>query len=170
MASLRKEHDFKERNKDLSVSESSLFTEHNLDTTTNKSGDEGSRSDILAPFNTNEGEEEDFIRSVEPLVVSRRTIKFSSKLREINRRYERDNNSNIDNGIYVNAVTPDLAPKLHSSRSTVANSTQSSSSQPDKQVVNRMEKMGFEKGFVVESLKSNEHNCATTCYYLLHED
>lgn len=165
---MRKEYDFKDRNKDSSLSESSLFTEHNLDTTVNKSNEE-SKSEILAPFNTNE-ENSRFMESVEPLIVSRKAIKFSSKLREINRRYERDNNSNNDNGIYVNSLSSDIPTKLHSTRLTATNSTQSSSSQPDNQILNKMEKMGFERSFVLDGLKLNIHNCATTCYYLLHED
>jgi len=168
MIEMRKEYDFKDRHKNSSLSESSLFTEHNLDTTINRSNEE-SKSEILAPFNTNEGDNK-FMESVEPLIVSRKVIKFSSKLREINRKYERDNNSNNDNGIYVNNASSDIPIKSHSTRLTATNSTQSSSSHPDNQILNKMETMGFEKSFVLDSLKSNVHNCATTCYYLLHED
>ena len=38
------------------------------------------------------------------MVVSKKTIKFCSKLREYNRKYERENNSQQDNGVYVQAV------------------------------------------------------------------
>ena len=125
------------------------------------------KSSILAPFNSNETEE-DFIGEVQPLIESRKIIKFSSKLREINRQYERDNNSNIDNGVYVQQMSPRSSLKSYSTRST-AYSTQHYTTQVNKQVLNKMEKMGLDKGFVISSLNANAHNSATTCYYLLCE-
>lgn len=126
------------------------------------------KSSILAPFNSNETDEEEFADEVELLIESRKIIKFSSKLREVNRQYERDNNSNIDNGVYVQHMNARSSLKSYSTRST-ANSTQPCTNQLNKQVLNKMEKMGLDKEFVVSSLNANAHNSATTCYYLLCE-
>jgi hypothetical protein len=82
----------------------SIFTVHNLDTSESaENGADMSKSTILAPFNSNEPHEQEFVESVTPLVVPKRTLKFSSKLREFDRQYERNNNSKLDNGVYVSA-------------------------------------------------------------------
>jgi len=115
--SIKKEYDFKERLKDTSVSDtSSIFTIHNLDTE-NSDDTEMSKSVVLAPYNTNESDEEELLNNVEPLIISKRAIKFSSKLREVNRQYEKDNNSNIDNGIYINPLDKINSPKILSKKS-----------------------------------------------------
>jgi len=171
MSSIRKEYDFKERLKDHSITEeSSVFTVHNLDTTENADNDTDlSKSAILAPFNSNEGNEKEFIESIKPLIISKKAIKFSSKLREVDRQYERDNNSKIDNGVYVQAIPSAHSPQASSTRSTQSSTLQSYQSSIDKKVLEMMEKMGFEKSFVVASLTANIHNSATTCYSLLAE-
>ncbi len=185
---IKKEYDYKERQKDNSVSaeESSVFTVHGLNTTAENNDSESdlSKSAILAPFNSNEPDERSFVDSVQPLVISKHTIKFCSKLREIDRQYERDNNSKIDNGVYVQAAllaSPPISPKssgtkgLHAglTRSTAGSSTTQSSTptnQLDKNVLEQMERMGFDRSFVIASLNGNVHNSATTCYYLMAEE
>ena len=41
------------------------------------------------------------MESIKGLVLDKKVIKYRSKLREFNRKYERDNNSKLDNGVYV---------------------------------------------------------------------
>lgn len=135
-----------------------------MDTTNKDDSDSDiSKSQVLAPFNTVESSANEFIESIEPLVV-KNDIKFSSKLREVNRQYERNNNSNIDNGIYVKSMTLKQPIKSANvkSRATL--------NQINNKVLEQMLKMGFEKDFIQNSLNRNLHNCATTCYYLLCED
>lgn len=171
IGSIRKEYDFKERLKDTSVSDSSsIFTVHNLDTENSEEMDV-SKSIVLAPYNTNESDEEELLHFTQPLFVSKRTIKFSSKLREVNRQYEKDNNSNIDNGIYVNP-SDKLSKPSHKKADAHSKPkpwylTPLWRSQIDKVTLRKMEEMGFEKSFVVGSLNANSHNSATTCYHLL---
>lgn len=160
LSSIRRDYDFKERLKDSSVSSnSSIFTVHNLDTEANE---ELSKSIVMAPYNTNESGCEDF---VEVPVVSKRVIKFSSKLREVNREYERDNNSNIDNGIYLKSANA-KPHRVHCKRNSVMKIV---GGQIKKEVLSEMEKMGFERKFVIGSVNANSHNSATTCYYLLSQ-
>jgi len=165
---IKKEYDFKERLNDSSFSEeSSLFTVHNLDTSENNGANEDlSKSDILAPFNTNEDNSDKFLKSIEPMIMSRKMLKFSSKLRDVNRKYERDNNSNIDNGVYIQGAQL-ASPRTYSGKSTATTTIQTPSNQIDKQVLKKMEKMGFDKTFVLSSLNSAMHNNVTTCYYLM---
>lgn len=164
---IKKDYDFKERQKDTSISDdSSIFTVHNLDTETNEE-EELNKSIVMAPYNTNESDEENFIETVEALVVSKRIIKFSSKLREINREYERDNNSNIDNGIYLkpaSTITTIVSPKAHNKKDSITKTNQI-----NKATLDKMEDMGFDRKFTIGSINANSHNSATTCYYLLSE-
>ncbi len=102
---IRKEYYFEARAEESPESDvdGSVFTEHNLNTTENveQSGLEHTKSLILAPFNTIERDTQQFLDAVLPLVVPKRTVKLSSQLRELDRRYERENNSRLDNGVYV---------------------------------------------------------------------
>jgi len=165
----RLKYDFNERLKGESSSimeETSVFTEYNLEATESATSDL-SKSTVLAPFNTNVPDENEMLETIKPLIISKKNIKFYSKLREIDRQYERDNNSNIDNGIYVQRVSTTGSFKRHSARSTEASTLQTYSSQIDKKVLERMEEMGFDRHFVIVSLNTNTHNCASTCYHLL---
>jgi len=161
---IRKDYNFKERQKDLSVSDdNSIFTVHNLDTENNEE-EELSRSIVMAPYNTNESDEENFVETIESLILNKRTIKFSSKLREINREYERDNNSKIDNGIYLKSTNAIISSKTYYKKDSIPRTNQI-----NKRVLDKMEEMGFDRKFVIGSINASSHNNATTCYYLLSE-
>ena len=165
ICSIKREYDFRERLKDNSSSEdSSVFTVHDLDGTGNDSELNITKSDVLAPFNTNNPDESDFIEEIKSQITKKKTIKFLSKLREIDRKFERDNNSNIDNGIYVMSMTSDRSIKFSNSKS------KTTSNQINSKILEQMEKMGFNKSFVRNSLSKNAHNSATACYYLLCEN
>ena len=168
ITSMKQQYDFRERLNNSSLcNNTSVFTVHHLDTTKNDEvGSDLSKSIILDPFNTNNPHPDEYIKEIRPLVISKRIIKFSSKLREVDRQYESDNNSNIDNGIYVNMAP--TASKAYSLRSTVANTLQVCS-KIDEKMLDEMKLMGFDKNFVLSSLNSNIYNCATTCYCLLTE-
>ena len=60
------------------------------------------KSLILAPFcsfvSLNDTQE------LEPDLVPRSMLKFSKKVREINRKYEQNNNADLDNGVINYAV------------------------------------------------------------------
>lgn len=109
MEAIRQEYSFKEHSKEDSISDdtgSSIFTEHKLDTTENDAENDPdlSKSTVLAPFNSLEPNGDEFIESVSKKAVNKRAIKFHSKLREFDRKYERNNNSQLDNGVYVQPV------------------------------------------------------------------
>lgn len=129
IAAIRKEYDFREKAQDKSFIEDSscsIFTEHNLDTTENEgeNGDDLSKSTILAPFNTPDPEGDITRAELQKIVVSKKTIKFCSKLREYNRRYERDNNSQQDNGVYVQAIKEPVSTKdMKTSQQTLSLNT-----------------------------------------------
>ena len=74
------------------------FTEHHLDTSVNElTRNDTSKSVILAPFNSTQTDKS-FILAEETL--PRNVIKFGAKVREIDRQFERNNNCELDNGVY----------------------------------------------------------------------
>jgi len=78
------------------------FTEQDLETVQNELlRNHSSKSIILAPFNSSAS---DVDASISPeikwLILSKEKIKFGPKVREINRKYEENNNQEVDNGVY----------------------------------------------------------------------
>jgi len=92
---IKGEYNYKEK----TVNDTSLFTEYNLVDTEDSSIElNTSKSTILGPFNsTISMEEEVKDRKME----DKNIMKLKSKLREFDRRYERENNNKQDNGIYI---------------------------------------------------------------------
>ena len=78
------------------------FAEQMLSSTQNSELKNAStRSIILAPFNSTRSQlvyEED--RLMEQLLVDRAAVKFSARVKEIDRQYELNNNADLDNGVY----------------------------------------------------------------------
>lgn len=58
---------------------------------------------MLAPFNSTKSNLDDsdsISSSINKLLVPRSAIKFSAKVKEIDRQYELNNNAMLDNGVY----------------------------------------------------------------------
>lgn len=182
---IRKEYDFRERKSGESFSEDascSMFTEHNLDTTENdnENSEDLSKSTILAPFNTPDPETDLSTSEIQNLIVNKKIIKFKSKLREYDRKYERENNSQQDNGVYLQAVKDPCTQKngKASQQSCYSNSKKSTTGATtgsfgttsqfngiifhpfiEESIFKKMEEMGYDKAFVINSLASNELQC-----------
>ena len=85
--------------RDEGSSDVSMMTEHDLESMENSYADNAtdlSKSSVLGPYNTIKKDELE-----DEFELEEKIIKFKPKLREIDRRYERDNNSNVDNGMYL---------------------------------------------------------------------
>jgi len=76
------------------------FTEHHIDTSLNElTRNDTSKSIILAPFNSTQTDRS--IEIINPKEIRvKDSIKFGAKVREIDRQYERNNNCELDNGVY----------------------------------------------------------------------
>ena len=62
-----------------------------------------SKSVILAPFNTTLSHRDENMHereSVKNLIIDKKNIKFAPKAKEINWHYEKNNNYELDNGVY----------------------------------------------------------------------
>jgi len=186
---LDKEYSCKRR-KDPSEASNSLFTEQNIDSTFNELGKNNStKSQMLAPFNTIES---DLEKGEDYEVKNKKDIiKFSGKVRDLDRQYERNNNEEVDNGVYnkfmceneddnvsissseiqsiEDYITISKQPKVKRSESTLAFTTDQSVGIPelDMRVLDTIEFFGYPKDYVKKCLYNNELNHATTTYYLL---
>ena len=58
------------------------------------------RSIILAPFNSTKSQIESQYDSIRDMIQPKNCIKFSAKVKEIDRQYELNNNADLDNGVY----------------------------------------------------------------------
>ena len=96
------------------------FTLRNIDTAQEAENQNiGTKSVILAPFNSSLIPEDDFLNK--DLTIENEVIKFCGKAKELNRNYELNNNGEIDNGIIISPVdqasnenTPVYSPQSHS--------------------------------------------------------
>lgn len=79
-----------------------LFPEHLLDSTQNSMLKNcTSKSVILAPFNSTKSHiDATLSEGVKELLQSRRCIKMAGRVKDIDRQYERNNNADLDNGVY----------------------------------------------------------------------
>jgi hypothetical protein len=85
-------------------SDASILTEHDLDSMNTSFADNGmelSKSTVLGPFNSLDNSSCSILQKLDEECGLGKKIKFKSKLREVDRKYERDNNSKVDNGMYV---------------------------------------------------------------------
>ena len=97
----------RERNQGIDSSTSSMqsdwFIEQNIDQSQSElTKNETSKSFILAPFNstiTDENEKSAYAVDDKD-IYNKRIIKYDPRVKEIDRQYERNNNCEVDNGVY----------------------------------------------------------------------
>jgi hypothetical protein len=81
--------------------ESDWFTEQNLDSSQSElTRNISTKSVILAPFNTTRSHQSEMHDSVKELVAEKRVVRLSAKVRDVDRQYEKNNNCELDNGVY----------------------------------------------------------------------
>lgn len=82
--------------------ESTVFTEHNLDSTKNSLVmNNTTKSVILAPFNSTKTHLSELHESVKEIMFKKGEVfKLCAKVRDIDRQYEFNNNCELDNGVY----------------------------------------------------------------------
>ena len=84
-----------------STIESDWFTEQNIDCSQSElTKNITSKSVILAPFNSTLTDHSEQPSISKELIAERRVIKLCAKIREIDRQYEKNNNCEVDNGVY----------------------------------------------------------------------
>ena len=161
------------------------------------------KSYILAPFNSsiiyNDNDDFNiFDNSIidnfsNELLINNNIIKFSVKVKELNRIYELNNNGEIDNGVVISMDSNEknFYNNISPSPYNIGSYNSKGQSKPfspvneldenliykkekkdyKKEIVeealNDIAKLGYLKPYVRECLNSNEKNYATTCYFLI---
>jgi serine/threonine protein kinase len=184
------------------------FDLKNLDTgeeTENKNIN--TKSIILAPFNSSMSEEENKyiinntkIKNSEDdynnkeLIIKNNVIKFSVKVKELNRNYELNNNGEIDNGVVISPndshekkkENNDISPYNGSYYSKIQSKPFSPFNEMEEGLSSRREnkddknnntindkalselcELGYNKKYVIDCINKNDINYATAGYYLL---
>ena len=176
------------------------FDIRNLDTEEeNENKNIKTKSLILAPFNTSIEEDESksevsiIDNNCNEISIENKIIKFSVKVKELNRIYELNNNGEIDNGIVIsmdsnekqfyNNISPSpynvgsFFSKGNSKAISPINELEDNLSskrelkENKKEIIedalNEISKLGYLKPYVRECLNNNEKNYATASYFLL---
>ena len=165
------------------------------------------KSIILAPFNSSISEnnknnnslnyskknEDDY--NNKDLIIKNNVIKFSAKVKELNRHYELNNNGEIDNGVVISPndsydkkkENNDISPynisyysKIHSKPFSPNNelddgsSTKRENKEEKESILNEkaiyeLSELGYDKKFIIECINKNDINYATAGYYLLNK-
>ena len=117
-------------------------------------------------------------------------LRFHARVREIDRKYEKHNNQDFDNGVYhkfaykqhkpagsVEEAQVDDGPKERtSSLKKISNPSLANEGLPnfyrkmDNAKIDQVVELGYPRDLVIKSLKQNLSNHCTTCYYLLCMD
>ena len=154
-----------------------------------------SKSSLLAPFNSlnfeffnisNENlninkkdEFDDFYNK--KLIIEKDLLAYSNKAKELNNQYEINNNKDVDNGVLIN--TKSMAASTSSSFSNTNtfrnNNDKNNQFEYDyrgidyinkeklERILNQMNSMGYERDYIIKSVKNNYLNHASTVFFLL---
>jgi hypothetical protein len=83
------------------TTESDWFTEQNIESTQNDlTRNASTQSVILAPFNSTLTHQSELHESMEDLILDKKVVKLAAKVRDVDRQYEKNNNCEVDNGVY----------------------------------------------------------------------
>jgi len=171
-----------------------LFTEQNIDSTQNElTKNATTKSVILAPFNSTQS---DFSNSNNaPAVEKKCVIKFGAKVRDVDREYEKNNNGDLDNGVYNKLMESSKEKSLYESNdslegsfgedvepqcsgildeepeTTVAPYTEERQKEKlNEEIIKQLENLGYPKKYIVTCIEEGKMNYGTAAYYLLLND
>ena len=115
------------------------------------------------------------------LFIEKDLLAYSNKAKELNNQYEINNNKDVDNGVLIN--TKSMAASSSSSFSnpnTFRNNNDKNTQfeynyrgidyinkEKLERILTQMNSMGYEKDYVIKSVKNNYLNHASTVFFLL---
>ena len=170
----------------LNIEESNYNLQNNKNCT--------SKSYILAPFNTlknffpNDNNEEEMDEPSKINVkLENNILLFANKIKEFNMNYELNNNGELDNGMLINSKTETNSITSAINNSINLNINEKSGIYSDEEeydnkikkidkkeeeekkekILNKIEKLGYDKKYVIEKLNDNELCHVTAIYYLM---
>ena len=84
-----------------STIDSDWFIEQNIDKSeSDLTKNITSKSRIFAPFNTTKSHQSEIHESIEELILDKKAVRLSSRIKDADKQYEKNNNCEVDNGIY----------------------------------------------------------------------
>lgn len=96
-----------------SKSGSDWFIEQNIDSSQSElTRNISSKSIILAPFNSSQNEDSESHETITEVIIPNNPIKLCAKVKDIDIQYERNNNCNVDNGVYNSYEESDSISEL----------------------------------------------------------
>ena len=159
------------------------FDIKNLDTSDeNENKNDESQSFIFTPFNTfiegnnnnlNISDDDEIDLEYKNLEIENDIIEYTNKVKNLNRKYEMNNNEEIDNGIFgdkyyeQNNISPSNGNFNNSAEENNLNMDNNKENEINEKALEDLEELGFNKFFVKESLMKNDFNHATTSYGLI---
>ena len=113
------------------------------------------------------------------IIIDNDLLNFSNKAKELNFQYELNNNKEVDNGVLI--LSKSNIESISSSFSNANsknndklinfnfanNEMNNISDERLKNILSQIEKLGYNREYVIKSLKNNFLNHATTIYFLL---
>ena len=97
---IRKEYAYSAKRKE-DTDTATIFTEQNIDLTQSElTRNNTTKSVILAPFNSIASNESLLEKEAEDALPKRKLMKFAARVKEIDRQYEKNNNGDMDNGVF----------------------------------------------------------------------
>ena len=152
-----------------------------------------SKSSLLAPFNSlnydffnisNENTVskkdnfDDFYNK--KICLEKDLLSFSNKAKELNIQYELNNNKEVDNGVLINSKSIACSSSSSLSNSNTFRNSQkyseyeynsigiySINDEKLDRILSQMELMGYERDYIIKSIKNNNLNHASTVFFLL---
>jgi len=163
-----------------------FFSEQNIDSTINEVNKNNmTKSIILAPYNSSCSDNTISDSDKEYDIIDKTlAIKFSANVKDLDRQYEKNNNCDIDNGVYTKFIfnskedkqklevidNVDDSGSIAESIETLENEVEGISTNTqeiDKNALEKMKAYGYTKEYMTKCLNDNELNYATATYYLL---
>ena len=153
-----------------------------------------SKSSLLAPFNSlnyeyfnistddininNKKDEYDDFEN-KKLILEKDLFVFSNKAKELNYQYELNNNKELDNGVLINSKSA-----AFSSSSSLSNGNtfrninnnefdynniriENNNNEKLERILSQMELMGYDREYIIKSVKNNYLNHVSTVFFLL---
>jgi hypothetical protein len=134
-------------------------------------GNNSVKSLILTPYNS-------FTEDDTPYQVNIDSIlSFAPAVRDYDRQYEKNNNCEVDNGVYnklfcdsseqSSQAGEDEAEKNEKLEVPMKYTNTFTSNSLNEDVVKMVESFGFRREYIIQSIATNAKNHASACYYIL---
>ena len=109
------------------------------------------------------------------ILVEKNLIQYSIKAKEFNFQYELNNNKEVDNGVLINSKSfacssSSSFSNANTNRNEIENGYKGLeyiSKDKIEEILNQIESMGYDRDYVLRSVKKNLLNHASTIFFLL---